>query len=209
MEPRTRRNPCVRTGLLAAALLLLGSILFNADLIMFKTTSTPMPRKDNDLAIVRRPSDPTTSTSENDGDDSWEDPDQFSMDTYQLVYADEWPNEYPKKGGPTPACHAGTILHMEGGGILAAHFGGAKEGAVDVAIYLEMRLPGKDGIWSPPQMVAKLELDTPHWNPVLFCGSSSKDSQACDGTDIWLFYKLGERSEEWGCCGTWKTYYQR
>ena len=39
-------------------------------------------------------------------------------------------------------------------------------------------------------MEAKVELNLPHWNPVLHCGNSERDTQACPGSDLWLFYKV-------------------
>ncbi|KAK3281456.1 hypothetical protein CYMTET_10759 [Cymbomonas tetramitiformis] len=113
--------------------------------------------------------------------------------------------------GPTPTCHAGTLLIMKGGSVLSAWFGGTREGLGDTGIYTAER---RQGEWTTPRLAAKinpLELEggEPHWNPVLFCASSSSDNQGCDGRDVWLFFKVGSPQKPWGCCGAWRTYYQR
>jgi predicted neuraminidase len=83
-----------------------------------------------------------------------------------------------------PSCHASTILEAKNGDLLAAWFGGSREGADDVAIWLSRR-SGDD--WSAPLEMARHE-QTPTWNPVLF--------RAADGTTF-LFYKFGTSPREW------------
>jgi predicted neuraminidase len=85
---------------------------------------------------------------------------------------------------PTPSCHASTIVEAEKGKFLAAWFGGKKEGANDVRIWLSS-FDGKK--WSQPAVVAE-EKGQPTWNPVLF--KSGK------GT-LFLFYKAGPSPQTW------------
>ncbi|SDR76605.1 sialidase family protein [Actinopolymorpha singaporensis] len=85
------------------------------------------------------------------------------------------------------ACHASTVLPLPGGP-LAAWFGGSREGAGDVAIWLSRRTP--DG-WSRPARVAD-EDGLPHWNPVLFVPPGSDAAG-----EVWLFYKVGRQIPSW------------
>ena len=79
---------------------------------------------------------------------------------------------------PFPSCHASTIVEAEAGRFLAAWFGGAREGADDVAIWLARF----DGRWSHPEKVAN-EPGKPCWNPVLFRERATSEIQ--------LYYKAG------------------
>jgi predicted neuraminidase len=85
---------------------------------------------------------------------------------------------------PFASCHASTLVVLANNEILVAWFGGSKEGADDVAIWMSRRVQGK---WQSPTKVADRE-GIPHWNPVLFQGQ--------DGT-IFLFYKVGHKIKEW------------
>ncbi len=85
---------------------------------------------------------------------------------------------------PSRECHASTLVESAGGNILAAWFGGTREGADDVAIWLSRRSGGR---WSAPEAVAR-EVGVPTWNPVLFRG---------DDNHIWLFYKFGPSPQQW------------
>ena len=87
---------------------------------------------------------------------------------------------------PFASCHASTLLVLEGGGILVAWFGGSREGADDVSIWMSRR-DGSNGIWSPPVKVADEE-GIPHWNPVLFQGENGS---------TFLFYKVGHEIKSW------------
>ena len=89
---------------------------------------------------------------------------------------------------PTKSCHASTVLPLENGEVIAAWFGGTREGSDDVDIWVSVR---SGGIWSKPQRVSQAD-DIPHWNPVLF---KRKDGTIC------LFFKVGKKIPEW------KTYY--
>jgi len=85
---------------------------------------------------------------------------------------------------PFASCHASTLVALEDGSVLAAWFGGSREGAGDVAIWYSKRVGGK---WSPPIKVADEE-GLPHWNPVLFQATNGK---------IFLFYKVGHIIPQW------------
>ena len=83
-----------------------------------------------------------------------------------------------------PQCHASTIIKMKDGRLLVAWFGGTKEKANDVRIWVS----AKDGdTWSVPIPVTPDD-NIPHWNPVLFL----KD----DG-EIVLYYKVGYEIPDW------------
>lgn len=85
---------------------------------------------------------------------------------------------------PTRNCHASTVLPLPNGEVLAAWFGGTKEGADDVDIWLSIRSAGK---WSEPLRISAA-VDIPHWNPVLFL--------RLDGT-VCLFFKVGKKVQLW------------
>jgi predicted neuraminidase len=90
---------------------------------------------------------------------------------------------------PFPSCHAATLAETAAGRLLAAFFGGTREGAPDVRIFTS-RYDGS--AWSPPQSVADgVESDggsLPCWNPVLFRPT---------GGDLTLFYKVGPSPSKW------------
>ncbi len=83
---------------------------------------------------------------------------------------------------PHPQCHASTIVET-GNGLVAAWFGGTKEGNPDVGIWLSRRV---DGAWTAPVEVANgAETEEPRvncLNPVLF---------QVPGGPLLLFYKTG------------------
>jgi predicted neuraminidase len=89
---------------------------------------------------------------------------------------------------PTPQCHASTIARGPDG-VVAAWFGGTREGSPDVGIWLARR--GPDG-WSPAVEVANgvqsESVRYPCWNPVLH--------PAKDGSLV-LFYKVGPDCTWW------------
>lgn len=84
---------------------------------------------------------------------------------------------------PFAECHASTLVRLEDGTILAAWFGGTKEGCDDVTIWLSRR---EEGGWSAPECITKEE-GIPHWNPVLFPKENT----------ITLYYKLGHQIPYW------------
>ncbi len=85
---------------------------------------------------------------------------------------------------PTRSCHASTIVELSNGDLLAAWFGGTKEGAPDVAIWMSRR---SSSGWSEPHEAAR-EHEVASYNPVLF--------HTADGL-LWLYYKFGESPETW------------
>lgn len=89
---------------------------------------------------------------------------------------------------PTPSCHASTIA--EGSkGLVAAWFGGTREGHKDVGVWLSRCV---SGTWSPAKEVGVgLQPDGtryPCWNPVLF--------QPKKGP-LLLFFKVGPSCDRW------------
>ena len=85
---------------------------------------------------------------------------------------------------PFDQCHASTLLCLPDGSILAAWFGGSREGAEDVMIWISRR---ESGVWSAPRCVSP-ERGIPHWNPVL--------DLTDDGVVI-LYYKAGHHIPFW------------
>jgi predicted neuraminidase len=85
---------------------------------------------------------------------------------------------------PFASCHASTVVEVEPGRLLAAWFGGMREGANDVKIWLA-RFDGK--AWSEPEVAAD-EPGFPCWNPVLFLSRSKT---------LFLFYKAGPSPSNW------------
>jgi predicted neuraminidase len=87
-----------------------------------------------------------------------------------------------------PSVHASTIAETKEG-LLAAFFGGTREGANDVGIWVSRR---QGASWSAPVEVATgVQPDgarLPCWNPVLFTMP--------DGA-LALFYKVGPNPREW------------
>lgn len=89
------------------------------------------------------------------------------------------------KNENAPSCHASTVLPLSDGRVLAAWFGGAKEGDTSVEIWLSER--NTDGVWSVPRRLSEGD-NTANWNPVLY--------QRKDGVII-LYYKYGVDTKEW------------
>lgn len=89
---------------------------------------------------------------------------------------------------PTPSCHASTIVETDNG-VVAAWFGGTREGDKDVGIWLARQ--GK-GAWLPAAEVATgVQADGarhPCWNPVLFQPKTGP---------LLLFYKVGPTPRDW------------
>jgi predicted neuraminidase len=88
--------------------------------------------------------------------------------------------------------HASTVVELKDGNVMAAWFGGSREGAPDVAIY-GARL--HDGAWSAPTELARAA-GVPCWNPVLF--------HTLDGR-LWLYYKYGPKPAVWAGARKWST----
>ena len=89
---------------------------------------------------------------------------------------------------PTASAHASTVVETPLG-ILAAWFGGSREGAPDVGIWMSSLA---DAGWSLPREIANgAQADGQRfacWNPVLF--------QTADGV-LHLFYKVGPAPARW------------
>jgi predicted neuraminidase len=96
--------------------------------------------------------------------------------------------EFIFESAPFASAHASTIVETRDG-LVAAWFGGTREGANDVGIWLSRRVNGK---WTPPVEVATgLQPDGsrfPTWNPVLF--------ELRKG-ELALFYKVGPNPRAW------------
>ena len=89
---------------------------------------------------------------------------------------------------PFPSVHASTIAETRSG-LVAAWFGGSREGGEDVGIWLSRQVNGN---WTPPTEVGTgLQPDGkryPCWNPVLF--------READDV-LLLFYKVGPTPQRW------------
>ena len=96
--------------------------------------------------------------------------------------------EFVFETAPFASAHASTIAET-GEGLVTAWFGGTREGATDVGIWLSRH---EAGAWTPPVEVATgVEPDGsrfPTWNPVLF--------ELRTG-ELALFYKVGPNPRAW------------
>lgn len=96
--------------------------------------------------------------------------------------------EFVFESAPFPSVHASTIAETRDG-IVAAWFGGTREGANDVGIWVSRRA---GGTWTRPVEVATgAQPDgsrLPTWNPVLF---------ELRAGELALFYKVGPNPREW------------
>ncbi len=96
-------------------------------------------------------------------------------------------SEFIYESAPFPSAHASTIVDTRSG-LVAAWFGGTREGASDVGIWLSRR---RGQTWTAPTQVATGEQADgtrhPCWNPVLFA----------DGRTLTLFYKVGPTPRTW------------
>jgi alpha-glucosidase len=97
-------------------------------------------------------------------------------------------SEFVFETAPFASAHASTIAETKAGPV-AAWFGGTREGAPDVGIWVSRRV---SGAWTPPVEVATgVQADGtrhPCWNPVLF--------ELSPGT-LTLFYKVGPTPRTW------------
>jgi predicted neuraminidase len=96
--------------------------------------------------------------------------------------------EFVFESVPFASAHASTILETRGG-LVAAWFGGSREGADDVGIWMSRQV---DDAWTQPVEVANGTQAEgtryPCWNPVLF--------RMPDGA-VALFYKVGPSPQRW------------
>ncbi len=97
-------------------------------------------------------------------------------------------SEFIYETAPFASCHATTIVETKSG-LVSAWFGGTKEGAPDVGIWLSRQIGGK---WTPPTEVANgVGADGQRFacfNPVLFQPR---------GGALLLFYKVGGHPNGW------------
>src|SRR4029450_4959667 len=95
-------------------------------------------------------------------------------------------SEYVFETAPFASAHASTIVETKTG-LVAAWFGGTREGAPDVGIWMSRH---SNGAWSPPVEAANgMQSDGtrhPCWNPVLVQAES-----------LLLFYKVGPSPQTW------------
>jgi predicted neuraminidase len=112
--------------------------------------------------------------------------DQPVEEAHAAVLAAGFINE----NAPYPQCHASTIAEAAPGRLVAAWFGGTRERAPDVGIWVARHEGGK---WLPGNEVANGKSETgprlPTWNPVLF--------QPTPNGPLILFYKVGPSPSEW------------
>ncbi|HXG13199.1 MAG TPA: exo-alpha-sialidase [Gemmataceae bacterium] len=96
--------------------------------------------------------------------------------------------EFIYEKAPFPSCHASTIVESKGG-LVAAWFGGTREGHPDVGVWVS-RHDGRG--WSEPVEAANgiesAEKRYPCWNPVLFQPKAGP---------LLLFYKVGPNPRGW------------
>jgi predicted neuraminidase len=92
--------------------------------------------------------------------------------------------EFVYDKAPFSAAHASTVVELRNGDLIAAWFGGTKEGAPDVAIWAST-LNGRG--WSRPIELAR-ENGIATFNPVLF---HTRDGR------LWLYYKFGPHPTSW------------
>jgi predicted neuraminidase len=96
-------------------------------------------------------------------------------------------SEFIYTTAPFPSAHASTIVETKDG-LVSAWFGGTREGADDVTIWVSRHVKGQ---WSAPVEVATGLVDGkryPCWNPVLFVMPSGA---------LALFYKVGPSPQTW------------
>lgn len=85
---------------------------------------------------------------------------------------------------PVPSVHASTVVELPNGDLMAAWFGGTREGAADVAIWGSRRTSAG---WSAAKELVR-EPNIAAYNPVLFYPG--------DGL-LWLYYKFGPSPGSW------------
>src|SRR5215472_16094454 len=100
--------------------------------------------------------------------------------------------EFICTSAPFDSCHASTLVELRTGGLLAAWFGGMREGAPDVAIWASRRVGNQ---WSAPFELLR-EPGVPTWNPVLFY---TRDQR------LWLYYKFGPSPDTWAAGRRWSA----
>ncbi|WP_437222529.1 sialidase family protein [Planctomicrobium sp. SH661] len=98
-------------------------------------------------------------------------------------------SEFVFESDPCPSVHASTIEATTDGTLVTAFFGGTKESANDVGIWVSRRLGEQ---WEAPrEVLTGVQPDGTRfacWNPVLFQPRSG---------DLMLFYKVGPTADSW------------
>ncbi|NOX53998.1 MAG: exo-alpha-sialidase [Planctomycetes bacterium] len=98
--------------------------------------------------------------------------------------------EFVFEKAPFKECHASTIVQTGDGTLVAAWFGGTREGKPDVGIWVSRCV---DGCWTSPVEMATGEQQDgkrfPCWNPVLF--------QPPGEAPLMLFFKVGPSPRAW------------
>jgi predicted neuraminidase len=94
--------------------------------------------------------------------------------------------EFIFEDAPFPSCHASTIVSLPSGDLMAAWFGGLREGDKSIEIWISRKRSGAT-TWEPPQQFTEFP-EVPCWNPVLFYDASNK---------LWLFFKIGPNPMAW------------
>ncbi|MDR3651838.1 MAG: family 78 glycoside hydrolase catalytic domain [Paludibacter sp.] len=100
-------------------------------------------------------------------------------------------NQFLYEKASFPQCHASTIAETNNGDLVAAFFGGAREGAPDVCIWVCRKEKGSDK-WTAPEKAADGVISATErkacWNPVLYQMPEGK---------LYLFYKVGKKVADW------------
>lgn len=100
-------------------------------------------------------------------------------------------NEFLYDKADFPQCHSATIAETTNGDLVIAFFGGTREGASDVCIYVCRKEKGSDS-WSKPALAADGILSATErkacYNPVLY---------QQPGGSLYLFYKIGKNVADW------------
>jgi predicted neuraminidase len=97
-------------------------------------------------------------------------------------------SEFIYETAPFPSAHASTIVETKSG-LVAAWFGGTREGAPDIGIWVSRR--EKAGWTTPVEVANGVQPDGtrhPCWNPVLF---------EMPKQGLMLFYKVGPSPQTW------------
>lgn len=99
-------------------------------------------------------------------------------------------NEFLEAAPPVPEVHASTLVEAADGTLVAAWFGGTKEGNDDVSIYVSTRRGAAP--WAAGRIVAEGTAADgrryPTWNPVLHRTADDR---------LLLFFKTGPSPEKW------------
>lgn len=93
--------------------------------------------------------------------------------------------EFVFTDAPFASCHASTVAVLREGDVVAAWFGGSREGASDVAIWCSRRTGDR---WTDATVAADVPDQVACWNPVLHAGA--------DG-ELLLFFKAGTSPMTW------------